>query len=108
MGDEGSGWPAEIAKVLGEMDATHDMIENLELQNGERGPHSVQKVKRMNNIMRKMHSLKLYTSDQATSERDVSLVENEVAQRNFVHGCLTSIKSVNFNMQLEVLRKGLI
>jgi hypothetical protein len=106
--DERSGWPAQIAKVLEEMDATHDMVEKLELQNGERVPHSVQKVKRMNNITRKMHSLKLYKSDQATSKTDVSLVEDEVAQTNFVHGCLTSIKAVNFNMQLEVLKKGLI
>jgi hypothetical protein len=108
LADENSGWPAQIAKVLEEMDATHDMVEKVQEQNGERLPHSIQKVARRNNIMRKMRSLKLYRSDHTTGKKEVSLVEDEVAQTNFVHGCLTSIKAVNFNMQLEVLRKGLI
>jgi hypothetical protein len=115
LADESSGWPADVAKVLEEMDATHDMIEKVEQNNGEKVPRSVQKVRRMNNIVRKMCSLKLYKSDGAAGKGQeepgagtVSLVEDEVAQANFVHGCLTSIKTVNFNMQLEMLKKGVI
>jgi len=115
LADGSSGWPAEIAKVLEEMDTTHDMVEKVEQQNGERVPHSIHKVRRRNNIMRKICSLKLYKSDCATGKgqeelgaETVSLVEDEVAQTNFVHGCLTSIKAVNLNMQLEMLKKGLI
>mmetsp|Transcript_103142 Transcript_103142/g.280270 ORF Transcript_103142/g.280270 Transcript_103142/m.280270 type:complete len:910 (-) Transcript_103142:72-2801(-) len=115
VADEDSGWPAEIARVLGEMDTTHDMVETVGLQNGERVPPTIDKVRREKSIMQKMRSLKLYRSDYATGAgheelgaETVSLVEDEVAQANFVYGCLASIKAVNFNMQLEMLKRGLV
>jgi hypothetical protein len=104
-------WRTQIYHVLEEMDATYDCVEKLQRANGEKMQNKMQKVQREKAIAEKLSKMKLSRSSLCGS-RDaldgdhVSLVEDEMAQKNFVFGCLQSIKAVNYNLQLEILKRG--